>query len=142
MAMVSDPTLGSLREARNDNCCMQIDGGSLVSAQHGGIWQRSSRDPGLTLPNGAVVSGGNGISLALDAAVAGRFDVAPEGGSQLLGDIVTTPDDAGPVPPSQVHVRLADDSLWAGTSALVQTLAADPGGPALRYPCGAHRYAD
>jgi autotransporter family porin len=63
----------------NDNGRMRIDGGSLVSVQHGGVWVRSSRDPGLTLSNGAVVSGGNGIALALDAAVAGRFDVVLEG---------------------------------------------------------------
>lgn len=113
----------------NDRGRLTIDGGSLVSAQHGGVWVRSTRDPGLTLGNGAVVSGGNGIALALDAAVAGRFDVALEGGAQLLGDIVTTPEDeaAGLVPQSQVHVRLADASLWQGASDLVQTLALDDG---------------
>lgn len=113
----------------NDNGRMTIDGGSLVSAQHGGVWLRSSRDPGLTLSSGAMVSGGNGIGLALDAAVAGRFDVALEGRSQLLGDIVITPEDedAGLVPQSDVHVRLADGSLWAGTSDLVQTLALEGG---------------
>lgn len=113
----------------NDNGRMQIDGGSLVSAQHGGVWVRSSRDPGLTLSNGAVVSGGNGIALALDAAVAGRFDVALDGGSQLVGDIVITPEDedAGLVPLSDVHVRLADGSLWQGSSDLVQTMAIESG---------------
>lgn len=113
----------------NDRGRLTIDGGSLVSAQHGGVWVRSTRDPGLTLGNGAVVSGGNGIALALDAAVAGRFDVALEGGAQLLGDIVTTPEDeaAGLVPQSQVHVRLADASLWQGISDLVQTLALEGG---------------
>ncbi|HCT24875.1 MAG TPA: autotransporter outer membrane beta-barrel domain-containing protein, partial [Stenotrophomonas sp.] len=109
----------------NDNGRMGIDGGSLVSAQHGGIWVRSSRDPGLALSNGAVVSGGNGIALALDSAVAGRFDVALDGGAQLHGDIVITPEDedAGLVPQSEVHVRLADGALWQGSSDLVQTLA-------------------
>jgi autotransporter family porin len=113
----------------NDNGQMSIDGGSLVSAQHGGIWLRSSRDPVLTLSNGVVVSGGNGIGLALDAAVAGRFDVALEGGSQLHGDIVITPEDedAGLVPQSDVHVRLADGALWQGSSNLVQTLALERG---------------
>nr|WP_313310880.1 autotransporter outer membrane beta-barrel domain-containing protein [Stenotrophomonas geniculata] len=113
----------------NDNGRMGIDGGSLVSAQHGGIWLRSSRDPVLTLSNGVVVSGGNGIGLALDAAVAGRFDVALDGGSQLYGDIVITPEDedAGLVPQSEVHVRLADGALWQGSSDLVQTLALESG---------------
>lgn len=113
----------------NDRGRLTIDGGSLISTQHGGVWVRSTRDPGLTLGNGAVVSGGNGIALALDAAVAGRFDVALEGGARLLGDIVTTPEDeaAGLVPQSQVHVRLADASLWQGASDLVQTLALDGG---------------
>ncbi|WP_322547979.1 autotransporter outer membrane beta-barrel domain-containing protein [Stenotrophomonas geniculata] len=113
----------------NDNGRMGIDGGSLVSAQHGGIWLRSSRDPVLTLSNGVVVSGGNGIGLALDAAVAGRFDVALDGGSQLHGDIVITPEDedAGLVPQSEVHVRLADGALWQGSSDLVQTLALESG---------------
>lgn len=113
----------------NDNGQMRIDGGSLVSAQHGGVWLRSSREPGLILSNGAVVSGGNGIALALDAAVAGRFDVALDGGSQLVGDIVLTPEDedAGLVPLSDVHVRLANGSLWQGSSDLVQTMAIESG---------------
>lgn len=113
----------------NDNGRMRIDGGSLVSAQHGGVWLRSSRDAGLTLSNGTRVSGGNGIGLALDAAVAGRFDVVLEGHSQMVGDIVTTPEDedAGLVPQSDVHVRLADGSLWQGSSNLVQTMAIESG---------------
>lgn len=113
----------------NDNGRMSIDGGSLVSARHGGIWLRSSRDPALMLSNGVVVSGGNGIGLALDAAVAGRFDVVLDGGSQLHGDIVITPEDedAGLVPQSDVHVRLAGGSLWQGASDLVQTLALESG---------------
>ncbi len=113
----------------NDNGRLSIDGGSLVSAQHGGVWVRSSRDPGLTLSNGALVSGGNGIGLALDAAVAGRFDVLLEGRSQMVGDIVITPEDedAGLVPQSDVHVRLTDGSLWQGSSDLVQTMAIEGG---------------
>lgn len=113
----------------NDNGRMSIDGGSLVSAQHGGVWLRSSRDAGLTLSNGALVSGGNGIALALDAAVAGRFDVLLEGRSQMVGDIVITPEDedAGLPPQSDVHVRLADGSLWQGSSDLVQTMAIESG---------------
>ncbi|HEL2980199.1 TPA: autotransporter outer membrane beta-barrel domain-containing protein [Stenotrophomonas maltophilia] len=113
----------------NDDGRMSIDGGSLVSAQHGGIWMRSSRDPGLTLSSGALVSGGNGIGLALDAAVAGRFDVVLQGGSQMVGDIVITPEDedAGLVPQSDVHVRLADGSLWQGSSDLVRTMAIERG---------------
>ncbi|WP_447906242.1 autotransporter family protein [Stenotrophomonas sepilia] len=113
----------------NDNGRLDIDGGSLVSAQHGGVWLRSSRDPGLTLANGALLSGGNGIALALDAAVAGRFDVALDGGSQMLGDIVITPEDedAGLVPQSDVHVRLSNGSLWQGASGLVQTMAIESG---------------
>jgi len=113
----------------NDNGSLGIDGSSLVSAQHGGVWVRSSRDPGLTLSNNAYVSGGNGIAIALDAAVAGRFDVVVQGGSQMVGDIVITPEgeDAGLVPQSDVHVRLADGSLWQGASDLVQTMAIESG---------------
>ncbi|MDC7799687.1 autotransporter outer membrane beta-barrel domain-containing protein [Stenotrophomonas geniculata] len=113
----------------NDNGSLGIDGSSLVSAQHGGVWVRSSRDPGLTLSNNAYVSGGNGIAIALDAAVAGRFDVVVQGSSQLVGDIVITPEDevAGLVPQSDVHVRLADGSLWQGSSDLVQTMAIESG---------------
>lgn len=113
----------------NDNGRMSVDGGSLVSAQHGGVWVRSSRDPGLTLGNGALLSGGNGIALALDAAVAGRFDVLLDGRSQMVGDIVITPEDedAGLVPQSEVHVRLVDGSLWQGASTLVQTMAIESG---------------
>lgn len=113
----------------NGNGSLGIDGGSLASAQHGGVWVRSSRDAGLTLANGAYVSGGNGIAIALDAAVAGRFDVVLDGHSQMVGDIVITPEDedAGLVPQSDVHVRLADGSLWQGSSDLVQTMAIESG---------------
>jgi len=113
----------------NDSGSLRIDGGSLASAQHGGVWVRSSRDAGLTLANGAYVSGGNGIAIALDAAVAGRFDVVLDGHSQMVGDIVITPEDedAGLVPQSDVHVRLADGSLWQGSSDLVQTMAIERG---------------
>ncbi|PZT10328.1 autotransporter outer membrane beta-barrel domain-containing protein [Stenotrophomonas maltophilia] len=108
---------------------LQIDGGSLVSEKRGGIWIRDSRDPDLTLSNGALVSGGNGIALALDAAVAGRFDVVLEGSSQMVGDIVITPEDedAGLPPQSDLHVRLEDGSLWQGSSDLVQTMAIESG---------------
>lgn len=113
----------------NDNGSLGIDGSSLVSAQHGGVWVRSSRDSGLTLSSNAYVSGGNGIAIALDAAVAGRFDVVVQGCSQMIGDIVITPEDedAGLVPQSDVHVRLADGSLWQGSSDLVQTMAIESG---------------
>lgn len=113
----------------NDNGKLSIDGGSLVSAQHGGIWMRSSRDPGLTLANGAVVSGGNGIALALDAAVAGRFDVKLDSGAVMIGDIVITPEDedAGLVPQSEVHVQLTNNAGWHGSSHLVQGMALDGG---------------
>jgi len=113
----------------NDNGRFSIDGGSLVSAQHGGIWMRSSRDPALVLSNGAVVAGGNGIALALDAAVAGRFDVNLRDGSLMIGDIVTTPEDedAGLAPQSQVHVLLSGNALWQGSSQRLQGLALDGG---------------
>lgn len=120
---------GAWAAAIVDGGRLQIDGGSLVSEKHGGVWVRGSRDPGLTLSNGALVSGGNGIGLALDAAVAGRFDVLLDGRSQMVGDIVITPEDedAGLVPLSEVHVRLADGSLWQGSSGLVQTMAIESG---------------
>lgn len=113
----------------NDNGSLGIDGSALESVQHGGVWVRSSRAPGLTLSNNAYVSGGNGIAIALDAAVAGRFDVVVQGGAQMVGDIVITPEDedAGLVPQSDVHVRLADGSLWQGSSDLVQTMAIEGG---------------
>ncbi|WP_414492695.1 autotransporter outer membrane beta-barrel domain-containing protein, partial [Stenotrophomonas maltophilia] len=115
---------GSWAAIINDRGRLQVDGGSLISAWHGGVWVRSTRDTGFTLGNAGVVVGGNGIALALDAAVAGRFDVAVESGSYMWGDIVTTPEDAdaGLVPQSQVHMRLDDAAVWLGTSNLVQTL--------------------
>ncbi|KAG0921296.1 hypothetical protein G6F31_020386 [Rhizopus arrhizus] len=90
---------------------------------------RSSRDPGLNLANGAVVSGGNGIALALDAAVAGRFDVKLDSGALMIGDIVITPEDedAGLVPQSEVHVQLTNNAGWFGASHLVQGMALDGG---------------
>ncbi|WP_448133002.1 autotransporter family protein [Stenotrophomonas rhizophila] len=113
----------------NDNGRMQIDGGSLVSAQHGGVWLRSSRDAGLTLGNGALLSGGNGTALSLDAAVSGRFDVRLENGAQMQGDIVITREDLenGLVPQSQVQVSLAGGSHWWGSSDLVEHLELDGG---------------
>lgn len=113
----------------NDNGRMQIDGGSLVSAQHGGVWLRSSRDAGLTLDNGALLSGGNGTALSLDAAVSGRFDVRLENAAQMQGDIVITREDLenGLVPQSQVQVSLAGGSHWWGSSDLVEHMELDGG---------------
>ncbi|HGM7337544.1 TPA: autotransporter outer membrane beta-barrel domain-containing protein [Stenotrophomonas maltophilia] len=113
----------------NNDGKLSINGGSLMSEQHGGIWMRSSREPGLTLANGAVVSGGNGIALALDAAVAGRFDVKLDSGAVMIGDIVITPEDedAGLVPQSEVHVQLTNNAGWHGASHLVQGMALDGG---------------
>ncbi len=113
----------------NDNGRLQIDGGSLVSAEHGGVWLRSSRDAGLTLGNGALLSGGNGTALSLDAAVSGRFDVRLENGAQMQGDIVITREDLenGRVPQSQVQVSLAGGSHWWGSSDLVEHMELDGG---------------
>ncbi|HGM5883354.1 MAG: autotransporter outer membrane beta-barrel domain-containing protein [Stenotrophomonas maltophilia] len=120
---------GAWAAAIVDGGRLQIDGGALVSEKHGGIWVRSSRDPGLNLANGAVVSGGNGIALALDAAVAGRFDVKLDSGALMIGDIVITPEDedAGLVPQSEVHVQLTNNAGWFGASHLVQGMALDGG---------------
>ncbi|WP_343167763.1 right-handed parallel beta-helix repeat-containing protein, partial [Stenotrophomonas maltophilia] len=109
----------------NNSGSLRIDGGSLESVQHGGVWVRSSRDAGLTLANGAQLTGGNGTALALDAAVAGRFDVRLEDGAQMDGDVVIHPDDvaAGLVPQSEVHVALDAASLWSGGTTLAQTVA-------------------
>jgi len=113
----------------NGNGRMQIDGGSLVSTQHGGMWLRSSRDAGLTLGNGALLAGGNGTALALDAAVSGRFDVRLENAAQMHGDIVISPDDRnnGLVPQSQVQVSLTGGSHWWGSTDLAERMALDGG---------------
>ena len=59
-----------------------------------------------------VLTGGNGIANTLDAAVAGRFDVMLQGHSQMVGDIVITPEDedAGLEPQSDGHWYLR--SQW------------------------------
>ncbi|TDB35077.1 autotransporter outer membrane beta-barrel domain-containing protein [Stenotrophomonas sp. TEPEL] len=108
-----------------DNGRLTINGGSLVSAQGGGLWLRSSRDSELVLANGAQLTGGNGTALALDAAVAGRFDVRLEDGAQMNGDVVIHPDDvaAGLVPQSEVHVALDAASLWSGGTVLAQNVS-------------------
>ncbi|MCI1075601.1 autotransporter outer membrane beta-barrel domain-containing protein [Stenotrophomonas maltophilia] len=110
-----------------DNGRLTIDGGSLVSAQGGGLWLRSSRDSELVLANGARLAGGNGIALALDAAVAGSFNVRLQDGAQMEGDVALHPDDvaAGLVPQSQVQVALSGASLWTGGTVLAQGVTLD-----------------
>ncbi|WP_329843780.1 autotransporter outer membrane beta-barrel domain-containing protein [Stenotrophomonas sepilia] len=120
---------GSWATVVNDGGRLQIDGGSLVSQQHGGAWIRSTRDAGLALGKGAVLYGGNGIAVQLDAAVAGRFDVALAEGARMQGDIVINPDDlaAGRVPQSELHVHLTEGSLWVGRSDRLHGVSLDSG---------------
>ncbi|MEE9875822.1 MAG: autotransporter outer membrane beta-barrel domain-containing protein [Stenotrophomonas maltophilia] len=113
----------------SDNSRLQIHGGSLVSQQHGGVWVRGASIPGLTLADGAVLYGGNGVALQLDAAVAGRFDVALENNALMVGDIVINPDDlaGGLVPQSDVYVQLGSGAVWNGTSDRVRALSMEAG---------------
>lgn len=120
---------GSWAAVLSDDSRLQIHGGSLVSQQHGGVWIRGARIPGMTLADGAVLYGGNGVALQLDAAVTGRFDVALENNAVMVGDIVINPDDlaAGLVPQSEVHVQLGSGTAWNGTSDLVQAISMETG---------------
>ncbi|WP_414603850.1 autotransporter outer membrane beta-barrel domain-containing protein [Stenotrophomonas sp. FR012] len=120
---------GSWAAVINDGGRLQIDGGSLVSQQYGGAWIRSTRDAGLALGKGAVLYGGNGIAVQLDAAVAGRFDVALAEGARMQGDIVINPDDlaAGRAPQSELHVHLSEGSLWVGRSDRLHGVSLDSG---------------
>lgn len=110
-----------------DNGRLTMDGGSLASTQGGGLWLRSSRDSELVLANGARLAGGNGIALALDAAVARPFNVRLQDGAQMEGDVALHPDDvaAGLLPQSQVQVALSDASLWTGGTVLAEDVTLD-----------------
>ncbi|WP_288469695.1 autotransporter outer membrane beta-barrel domain-containing protein [uncultured Stenotrophomonas sp.] len=120
---------GSWAAVVNDGGRLQIDGGSLVSQQHGAAWIRSMRDAGLALGKGALLYGGNGSAVQLDAAVAGRFDLALAEGARMQGDIVINPDDlaAGRGPQSELHVRLSEGSLWVGRSDRLHGVTLDSG---------------
>lgn len=107
----------------NDNGRLEIDGGSLVSAEHGAIWARSLRE--LRIANGAQLIGGNGTLIAFDNTVTGPVSLAFDQDVQARGDIVVLPPegDAGPMALPTIRLALSNGSAWTGSSIALDTLS-------------------
>lgn len=107
----------------NDKGRLEIDGGSLVSAEHGAIWARSLRE--LRIANGAQLIGGNGTLIAFDNTVTGTVSLAFDQDVQARGDIVVLPPegDAGPMALPSVQLALSNGSAWTGSSIALDTLS-------------------
>ncbi|MET0891589.1 MAG: autotransporter outer membrane beta-barrel domain-containing protein [Stenotrophomonas maltophilia] len=107
----------------NDKGRLEIDGGSLVSAQHGAIWARSLRE--LRIANGAQLMGGNGTLMAFDATVNGTVALAFDNDVQARGDIIVLPVEGGGGPTVLPSIQLAlnNRSAWTGASTALDTLA-------------------
>jgi autotransporter family porin len=107
----------------NDKGRLEIDGGSLVSAQHGAIWARSLRE--LRIANGAQLMAGNGTLIAFDNTVTGPVSLAFDQDVQARGDIVVLPPegDAGPMALPTIELALSNGSAWTGSSIALDTLS-------------------
>lgn len=106
----------------NGNGYLDMDGGTLVSQAHGALWVREARH--LVLRNGAQVSGGNGVLMAVDAALNRPFDMALDSDARAQGDVVITAEDlaAGVPVRADIGVRLDRRSHWRGTTGVVNHL--------------------
>ncbi|WP_230684581.1 autotransporter outer membrane beta-barrel domain-containing protein [Burkholderia cepacia] len=101
-----------------------VDGGSLASERHGAI---AAADATIALKNGARVTGGNGMLLAVDAVAGGPVRLSLDGNAHVAGDIVNLLNDDGRVSPSVTNVTLSNGSTWRGASDAVRTLSLDGG---------------
>ncbi|MGU7769738.1 autotransporter family protein [Burkholderia sp. MR1-5-21] len=103
---------------------LTVDGGSLASERHGAI---EAADATIALKNGAHVTGGNGMLLAVNAAAGAPVSLSLDGNARAVGDIANLPDDDGHVPPAVTNVVLSNGSTWRGASDAVHTLSLDGG---------------
>lgn len=111
----------------NANGRLDIDGGSLISERHAGLWVRTARE--VTARNGARLLGGNGTLMAVDAAFSSPFDLRLDQDAYAQGDIVITPEDiaAGVPVVADIRVRINGRSHWVGTSTVVNQVALSDG---------------
>ncbi|MHA6578648.1 autotransporter outer membrane beta-barrel domain-containing protein [Pseudomonas yamanorum] len=102
---------------------LNVDGGSLVSAQHGALM--ASGDSTINLSNGAKVIGGNGTLLSIsDEASLVAFGLDNQVYAE--GDIVFGPDadsDANGALDSNTNVSLSNASHWKGKTDAIDTLS-------------------
>lgn len=105
------------------NGTLNVDGGSLVSAQHGALM--ASGDSTINLSNGAKVIGGNGTLLSIsDEASLVAFGLDNQVYAE--GDIVFGPDadsDANGALDSNTNVSLSNASHWKGKTDAIDTLS-------------------
>ena len=107
----------------SDNGNLAVDGGALISEQHGAIWARGGAN--VSLDNGARVTGGNGVLMAVDAAIAEPVRLSLDRGAHALGDIVISAQDIEDGVPvvAQVALDLEGGSIWQGATTIVGEMA-------------------
>jgi len=107
----------------SDNGTVTIDSGALTSEQHGAIWARGGAS--VNLDNGARVAGGNGVLMAVDAAIAEPVRLGLDRGAHALGDIVISEQDIDDGVPVVAHValHLEGGSIWQGATTIVGEMA-------------------
>ncbi|WP_256777335.1 MULTISPECIES: autotransporter outer membrane beta-barrel domain-containing protein [unclassified Stenotrophomonas] len=120
---VSTTGLDAAAAVVNANGSLDIDGGSLTSAQAATFWVRAARH--VAARNGARLIGGSGTLMHVDAAFAGPFDVTLDQDVYARGDIVITPDDiaAGVPVVADIRVKLNGRSHWQGASSVVNQVS-------------------
>lgn len=103
---------------------LYLDGGTLFSVRHGALLANNAEAPGtlISLANGAVVTGGNGVLLGVekhkdrDMAV----DLQMREKAVATGDILTL-NEAGRS--AVINVSISDGAQWRGSTRAVEGLA-------------------
>ncbi|WP_434984390.1 autotransporter outer membrane beta-barrel domain-containing protein [Pseudomonas protegens] len=102
---------------------LNVDGGSLISAQHGAL--TATRDAIINLSNGAQVIGGNGTLLSVSDE-ANSVSLGLDNQVYAEGDIVFAPgadSDANGTLDSNTNVSLRNASYWKGKTDAIDTLS-------------------
>ncbi|RQQ30867.1 autotransporter family protein [Burkholderia stagnalis] len=101
---------------------LTVDGGSLISEQHGAIGAAGAI---VSLRNGARAAGGNGTLLSVDAQSGAPVRLTLDSGAQAAGDIVNQPTDDGSPTLAVTDVALSRAAAWAGATDAVRALSLD-----------------
>ncbi|MDA5337275.1 autotransporter outer membrane beta-barrel domain-containing protein [Stenotrophomonas maltophilia] len=106
----------------NDGGHLSIDGGSMISDYSAAMWIRSARH--VAARGGAMLAGGSGILMHVDAGFASPFEFTMIDGVTARGDIDITPEDidAGIPDATDVRVALHARSQWTGSSNILRRL--------------------
>jgi autotransporter family porin len=113
---------GAWAAVLGDSSVLAMDGGSLVSNRHGAIRVRGGAEIAFT--NTARVAGGDGVLMAVDAAIADPVRLRMDTGAQAHGDIVIGTEDIDNGVPftTDVGMDLEEGARWEGATEVVNML--------------------